>query len=195
MENRSLTILRSEIEQLVSAIQPFDSIEQEHLSFIQNWLASGAELFRLKKPNIPDIHLVSYFLLTDTSANKILLVDHKKASLLLPTGGHVEPIEHPNDTVKREIHEELGISADFLLPTPFFATVTKTNDSSSPHTDVSLWYLLKGDSKATYHYDKEEFHNLHWFEPHSIPYEKSDPHLKRCLQKLITLQILPDNVA
>ncbi|MEE3919135.1 NUDIX domain-containing protein [Micromonospora sp. BRA006-A] len=29
----------------------------------------------------------------------------------LPSGGHVEPGEHPADTVRRELREELGVAA------------------------------------------------------------------------------------
>lgn len=39
---------------------------------------------------------MSYFLVA--SDTQVLLVDHKNAQLWLPTGGHVEPGEHPRDT-------------------------------------------------------------------------------------------------
>ncbi|MGV9748387.1 NUDIX domain-containing protein [Rhodococcus zopfii] len=42
-------------------------------------------------------------------------MDHIGAGLWLPTGGHVEPGEHPLDTAIRETREELGIDADFGL--------------------------------------------------------------------------------
>ncbi|MFI5343447.1 MAG: NUDIX domain-containing protein [Chlamydiales bacterium] len=49
-------------------------------------------------------------LLSTKRKNNIFnLVDHKKANLWLPAGGHVEPNEHPRETVKREILEELSI--------------------------------------------------------------------------------------
>ena len=132
----------------------------------------------------PDPHLVSYFLLLDPKTNKVLLVDHKKASLWLPTGGHVELNEHPKETVEREVFEELGIQADFLLPGPFFLTVTQTVGQTAGHTDVSVWYLLKGCSNESYQFDKEEFHQICWFALADIPYRQSDPHMQRCIEKL-----------
>lgn len=46
---------------------------------------------------------------------KVLLMDHKKAELWLPPGGHVEPGENPRETVRREAKEKLGIDAEFPL--------------------------------------------------------------------------------
>jgi len=53
------------------------------------------------------------FLLIDPIFKHILLVDLIKAGLWLPAGGHVEQNEHPMETVKREVKEELGIEASF----------------------------------------------------------------------------------
>ena len=179
------TSLRSEILQLVEDIAPLDHEEAEHLLYVQRWIDSGAGLFRVMKPATPDIHLVSYFLLIDTAAHKVLLADHKKAGLWLPTGGHVEPDEHPRATVEREIREELGIEADFLLDTPLFLTVTRTVGETAGHTDVSLWYVLRGDSTASFEYDREEFNCVEWFAIDAIPYERTDPHMKRFTRKLV----------
>lgn len=156
--------------------------------FTQKWIASGAQLFRIAKPAMPDPHLVSYFVLVDKAANKVLLVDHKKAGLWLPPGGHVELNEHPRETVKREIQEELGIQANFLSPDPFFITITKTVGSTASHTDVSLWYALTGCVSDELNFDTEEFHRIQWFLPGDIPYHQADPHMKRCLEKLAFLK-------
>jgi ADP-ribose pyrophosphatase YjhB (NUDIX family) len=176
--------IRQKIYHIINSLPPFDAKEEEHISFTKNWIESGAELFRTAKPATPDPHLVAYFLLLDPSTKQLLLVDHKKAGLWLPAGGHVETNEHPKDTVKREIMEELGIAAIFLLEDPFFLTVTKTVAQTVGHTDVSIWYLVKGNVDTTYNFDKEEFNQVRWFSPENIPYECSDPHMQRCIEKL-----------
>lgn len=173
-----------QIKETLSSIVPFDKKEEEHLHFAKEWVNSGAGIFRLIKPATPDPHLVAYFLLLDPVQKKVLLVDHKKAGLWLPTGGHVELDEHPEETVKREVFEELSIHADFLLHNPFFLTVTKTVGQTAGHTDVSLWYLLKGSANNAYRFDKEECSQIRWFSPSDVPYEYSDPHMQRCLEKL-----------
>lgn len=181
-----MTSIRHEIHCTINSLSPFDEMEQEHISFTKNWIESGAEIFRTAKPATPDPHLVAYFLLIDSSANQVLLVDHKKAGLWLPAGGHVEPNEHPRETVKREILEELGIEADFMMVDPVFLTVTKTVGQIARHTDVSFWYLLKGNNEMPLQYDQEEFNDVRWFNINSIPYENTDPHMRRFIQKLLS---------
>ena len=173
-----------EIYHQIEAIVPYDAIEQQHIDETLIWISSGVPIFRIQKPDIPDKHLVSYFVLFDEKNNKILLVDHIKAGLWLPAGGHVEIDENPTETVNRECIEELGITADFWAPTPIFLTSTLTVGLTAGHTDVSLWYVLKGDSNKAYHFDKDEFYSIRWFSFDAIPYKKSDPHMKRFIEKL-----------
>ncbi|MDR3623511.1 MAG: NUDIX domain-containing protein [Chlamydiales bacterium] len=193
IQKKTLSPIRSEIQRIINSIVPFDSKENEHLNFTKHWLETGADLFRTTKPATPDPHLVAYFLLVDLNTNKVLLTDHKKSGLWLPTGGHVEINEHPKDTVKREIIEELEIEAIFLSHDPLFLTVTKTVGQTAGHTDVSLWYILKGFSFDTLNYDKNEFHQINWFCQAEIPYQQSDPHMNRCIKKLIHFNILKDD--
>ena len=176
--------LRNDIKKIINAIEPFDEMEREHISFATKWVASGEGIFRIAKPATPDPHLVAYFLLVDPDTNHVLLVDHKKARLWLPAGGHVELNEHPMETVKRELQEELGIEASFLVEEPLFLTVTQTVGQAAGHTDVSLWYVLKGSADDSYTFDEAEFHQVRWFLPSSIPYAEADPHMKRCMDKL-----------
>jgi 8-oxo-dGTP pyrophosphatase MutT (NUDIX family) len=177
-------ILRNAIRNLVSSIAPIDDLEKDHLAFVLSWIDTGTELFRIHKPANPPIHLVSYFLVFDPDNSSILLVDHKNAGLWLPSGGHVEKDEHPRDTVLRECTEELGIEADFIWDEPYFLTVTQTVGTVEEHTDVSFWYLLKGRSTQSLNFDREEFHGIKWFTLNEIPYERTDPHMKRCMDKL-----------
>ena len=91
----------------LAAIKAYDHLEKAHLEDAIAWVESGAVLCRVFKPATPPKHLVSYFALIDEL--HVLLVDHKKANLWLPTGGHVEPGEDPRATVVRELKEELGL--------------------------------------------------------------------------------------
>ncbi len=171
----------------MSSITPFDPVEQQHITDTLLWIDSGAPIFRIQKPDVPNKHLVSYFVLFDEQNQKILLVDHRKAQLWLPSGGHVEINENPKETVNRECFEELNIQADFWLDKPLFLTSTITvgiTAGHTEHTDVSLWYVLNGDSTASYAFDAEEFNAIKWFGFSEIPYEKSDPHMGRFISKL-----------
>jgi len=178
-------MLRPEIKTLVNQINPLDDLEKTHIHDVLAWVDSGQELFRIQKPNIPNKHLVSYFVLFDERQHKILLVDHKKSGLWLPAGGHVDPNEHPTDTAKRELKEELSVSLDLLFESPIFVTVTETVGLTAGHTDVSLWYVFKADSNQKLDFDKREFKDIKWFGLNSLPTDRVEPHLNRFIRKLL----------
>ena len=182
--------MRTEIQNLISSIQPFDSLETEHITDAVAWIESGDEIFRIQKPDIPPKHLVSYFVIIDIEKKKILLMDHINAGLWLPSGGHVELNEHPKTTVEREILEELNLPADFISENPFFITQTITVNIGAGHTDVSLWYLLNGNSEVVITYDKNEFNGYKWFEYNEIlstNINKLDPHMHRFVKKFLNM--------
>lgn len=172
------------VHDLVTKICPFDDLEARHKADTLAWINSGAEIFRIAKPATPPQHLVSYFVILDPAARKVLLVDHKKALLWLPPGGHVDKDEDPTQTVRRECQEELNIPAKFWMEGPLFLTHAVTVNNMAGHTDVSLWYVLQGDSQDTYTYDPDEFSGIAWFDINDIPYDRADPHMERFIQKL-----------
>jgi 8-oxo-dGTP pyrophosphatase MutT (NUDIX family) len=176
--------MKNAIKQIVQSIKAWDYLEQEHIKDTLNWLDSGAEIYRIKKPDVPEKHLVSYFVVLDDGQKKILLVDHKNAGLWLPTGGHVEVNENPITTVRRECQEELGIKAKFWREEAFFLTSSVTVGKTAGHTDITLWYILKGNTKDAYLFDKNEFNSIKWFDLNSIPYNCTDPNMQRFVEKL-----------
>ena len=126
---RATTGLLDEIYALIDRLRPFDDLEACHRSECLTWLRETDDVFRRVNPRTPSPHLVAYFLLRDDQDGSVLLVDHIKAGLWLPAGGHVEPGEHPVETVRREVAEELGVPAVFLPQLgerPLFLTVTET---------------------------------------------------------------------
>lgn len=174
--------MRAEIRREVELIQPLDALEEESKLNVLAWIDSGAEVCRLEKPATPPKHLISYFAVVDD--DHLLLVDHINAELWLPTGGHVEPGEHPRDTALREAKEELSIDAEFLKDGPVFVTITETVGKTAGHTDVSLWYVLRGDRRAQLDFDDSEFHAVRWFHKDDVPLDRTDKHMSRFLQKL-----------
>lgn len=176
--------MRSVIADYIRAIQPYDELERQQIAATLDWIASGAPLFRIAKPDLPPQHLVSYFALVDDADRKVLLVDHRRSGLWLPSGGHVEPDEDPVATVEREVLEELGIPANFRFATPLLLTVTQTVGSHAGHTDVSLWYVLDGDATQPLDFDAGEFYGVQWFDFDAVPFERADPHMRRFITKL-----------
>jgi 8-oxo-dGTP diphosphatase len=181
--------MRSAIREEVVSIEPFDALEREHCNDALAWIDSGVELCRLQKPAIPRKHLVSYFVLVDH--DHVLLVDHRNAELWLPSGGHVEPGEHPRATVARELREELGLDLTEAPGAPLMLTTSETVGITAGHTDVSLWYVIDADRRVALEFDTEEFHSVQWFHVDDAPVSRSDPHLARFLGKLALTSRLP----
>lgn len=186
-----MTRSRSIIQDAVSKIDPIDTLESDHKQDVLKWIDSSTPIFRISKPDNPPKHLVSYFVLYDETASSVMLIDHIKARLWLPTGGHVEVDENPLDTVIREADEELQIKAGFDTPfgsTPLFITVTLTKGLKQ-HTDVSLWYVIKGDAQASLNFDVNEMNSCKWFtldEVLAIDVSELDPHMHRFVEKMKT---------
>jgi 8-oxo-dGTP diphosphatase len=182
--------LHEEIRRLVAELAPVDTVEEEHRRRVLAWLERTRDVFRRVRPCMPSPHLVSYFLLTDLGQGSVLLVDHRKAGLWLPTGGHVEPGEHPAATVRREAREELGIEAVLSPVTgekPLFVTITQTAQVAGRHTDVSLWYVLSYGTSEPLTPDPGEFREARWWTRAQINHADPalfDPHMNRMLDKL-----------
>ena len=189
-QTKTMVAIRDHIQNEITAITPIDGQEEEHIADGLAWIKSDADLFRIEKPDKPPKHLVSYFVVVDPDKESILLVDHVKAQLWLPTGGHVEPNEDPAETVRREAQEELAMQAVFLKnrPHPFFITVNQTGGLTPGHTDVSLWYLIRGNVHDFIDFDRREFNDVEWFTFDEIL--QSDPvifdrHMHRFTRKLV----------
>lgn len=178
---------REETLRIIEGITPFDEKETEQRQKAIDWIKSGAPLYRIQKPDVPPMHLVSYFAIFDPEANKILLQDHLLARVWLPAGGHVDPDEDPVETVRRECMEELGISAAFLgRPVPHFITTTVSNGHGE-HTDVSLWYLLKAKESTKFVIEPGKFADVRWWDVEEVlatPIDQFDQEIHRFLEKI-----------
>lgn len=175
--------MRHRLREELSTIIPLDELEQRQIAESLAWIDSGAELCRTAKPATPPKHLVAYFAVIDD--DHVLLVDHRNARLWLPPGGHVEAEEHPRDTVIRECAEELGMAPSHAIGAPLMLTVSETVGLTAGHTDVSLWYVIHADRAQHIRHDEDEFQSVRWFPFVEVPFERSDPHMRRFLSKLI----------
>jgi 8-oxo-dGTP diphosphatase len=184
------------VRDLVRAVRPLDAREAADQAGMLAWITSGAPLFRTQPPATPPIHLAVYATLIDAAGRRILLADHRKARMWLPTGGHVEDGEDPRRAVEREIQEELGITARFhehAGDRPWFVSVTATRGPDS-HTDVGLWFVLRADPDVRLRPDPREIRQVRWFDLNHRPQWRApcfDPHMHRFIRKLAHLPGIP----
>ncbi|GLW30361.1 NUDIX domain-containing protein [Actinoplanes regularis] len=173
------------VHELVSRMEPVDGLEAEHRALVLDWLTGTDDVFRRVPPAEPPQHLVSY-VVPVAADGRVLLVDHVKAGLWLPPGGHVEPGENPVLTARRELAEELGLDGATLRETPVLLTVTGTVGTVQRHTDVSLWFVLPCTGDEDLNPDAGEFHAVRWWSRDELAADPSrlDPHFFRFLAAL-----------
>jgi 8-oxo-dGTP diphosphatase len=176
------------VGQVVGAVEPLDDLEADDQAACLAWIASGAPLCRTQKPATPPQHLVAYAVAVDPVRREVLLVDHRQAELWLPTGGHVEPGEHPAAAARRELREELAIDADPLAgaDVPVLVTLTTAAGRTARHVDVSLWYAFHVDTDAQLRPDPGEFASVRWWPfttAASAATERIGPNIGRFLAK------------
>ncbi|WP_330179297.1 NUDIX domain-containing protein [Nocardia sp. NBC_01503] len=182
------------VAEIVRDLTPGDDLEREHIDRTLRWLAESDDIFRRIKPATPPRHLVSYVVLVDPDERAVLLGLHRKAGLWLPTGGHVDPGEHPLATARRETLEEIGIEADFgvIGTDPLFLTITTTIGIDGGHEDVSLWYVIRGDRHREYTLDPGEFTDHRWFALSAAALPATDPHFERFRTKITAALVSAD---
>jgi 8-oxo-dGTP diphosphatase len=130
---------------------------------------------------------VSYVVLVDPSDGSVLLVDHVKAGLWLPPGGHVDPDEHPTATARRQLLEELGLEPEHLSDGPVFLTRQQTVGTGPQHTDVSLWFVAEGRRDRPLTPDAREVTATRWWTRGEVVAGdplRFDPHFARFVAKL-----------
>lgn len=108
--------------------------------------------------------------------NQLLLIHHKKLDKWLPVGGHIEENETPDDALRREIREEVGMEVEFLqypmprrgnkreLAMPFYVNKHHMNET---HLHYCLYYVLKHVS-GEINIQKTELKAGQWLREHEL---------------------------
>lgn len=188
-----MNTVKEAIKQIIWEIKPFDEIEKAHISDTLKWIDNTDEIFRIEKPATPAKHLVTFTVFVDPEKCKILLLNHRKALLMLPNGGHVDKDEMPFDSAIRELKEELSEDGEFLFDkeVPLFLDQMVTVGLTAGHTDVTLWYVFRRDSTVPINDQsdefKKEFDGYNWFtfeEVLNIDINKLNSNTHRFVRKL-----------
>jgi len=141
-------------------------------------------LGKLVKEQNEQSHFCVYFLPQNPATEEVFIVHHKKSGKWIAPGGHIEPGETVDQTLRREVREELGYELDDPQQYwPFLLTITEIdNEPHQPcrrHYDI--WHLLPTDG-SDFEVDPREFHETRWLSIEAAREIVTDPNNLRALE-------------
>lgn len=166
---------RKHYKEAIASITPFDQRESQDIQQTLDWLQSAQQIH---KPDNMKEHLGVIFFVLSPDRTQTFMLNHKKAQMWLPPGGHVNMGQTFEEAVKFEIKEELGIEAKFLLPHPFFLSRTLTSGLNAGHIDITAWFILEGDPSVAYRVQEKEASEAKWIAISALldfPYQSNLP--------------------
>lgn len=173
-----------ERQQYISSIQkitPYDSLEINDINETLAWLISAPEIH---KPLNLEQHLGVICVVLSPDRKETFLLNHKKAKLWLPPGGHVDQGISFQDSVCAEMQEELNIEPKLINSDPFFLTKTLTQGLNAGHYDITVWFLVEGDPKINYFVLEKEACQSKWIKIEELLVVPEYRHLERVYKKI-----------
>lgn len=192
LESPEMPVIPSHVRQsyiqAITAIQPFDAEEADAITQTMQWLQTSNTL---NKPYNMDEHLGVLGIILSSDRRQTFLLEHRKAHLWLPPGGHVDLGLTLQEAAVQEAQEELGILNPVILTdTPVFLTRTLTQGMNAGHVDVTSWFILEGNPNDTYVIQEKEASQSAWMDIRQLLESKELSHLHRGFMKLDKMKLL-----
>lgn len=171
------------IQQLQSHI-PHDPTEASHLERIIDFLQQTPCPFHRETL---EGHITGSAIVINPTAQRILLLHHRKLDRWLQPGGHCDGDPNPLAVAIREVEEETGLTS----PIPISETIfdvdvhripTKGNIPEHWHYDIR--YLFTADDQKMLQKSEREAIDLRWFTLTELDQVKPDESLSRVREKL-----------
>jgi len=151
---------RQQITKLLSQLTNQPYVNKKILNKFFDWINKQSVL--TKKEGAVN-HISTFFLPVNKASKSIYLVNHIKAELWIPPGGHIEQYELPKETVVREFKEELDYKLTNEKIQLFDLSITPINRPwQNCITHYDFWYLVYTE-RLPFKFLKKEFHNAGWF--------------------------------
>lgn len=182
--------IRESYIQAISTISPFDEVEQRDIENTIQWLKASEHL---NKPHNMEEHLGVFAVVLSQDREHTFLLNHRKAGLWLPPGGHVDLGQKLHECALMEVEEELGMQqAKLLSEAPVFLTRTLTQGMNAGHVDVTSWLLIEGDALSEYQIQAKEASQSRWFKIEELLRTAELSNLHRGFKKMLERGLLRD---
>ena len=182
--------IRESYIQAISAISPYDEAEQRDIETTLLWLKASEHL---NKPHNMEEHLGVFAIVLSQDREHTFLLNHRKAKLWLPPGGHVDLGQRLHECALMEVEEELGMKEPKLLTeVPVFHTRTHTQGMNAGHIDVTSWLLIEGDPESTYQIQAKEASQSGWYNIKELLRTGELSNLHRGFKKIFERGLLRD---
>jgi 8-oxo-dGTP pyrophosphatase MutT (NUDIX family) len=126
------------------------------------------------------------------SQGEVLLAMHRKLGLWLPIGGHMEAGETPEEALRREIMEEVGLEVE-IISKPAFDCPDKNasallmphhmqlelikHDAEEAHQHIDFVFFCRA-KKGGERLNLEEHHEMKWFSPKALESGEITPNVR-----------------
>jgi 8-oxo-dGTP pyrophosphatase MutT (NUDIX family) len=128
-------------------------------------------------------HFCCMFIPFVPSQKSVFVGHHIKSGLWMPPGGHIDIGETPEQTVLREIQEELHFKPN-TIPTPYALTYVDITNRPDCTRHYDIWYLMECREEVAFDYEKREFHEAGWYSIGEAVQKSSRSMFTAVLQKL-----------
>ena len=130
-------------------------------------------------------HVTASAWIIDPTANKVLLVHHKKLNLWLQPGGHCDGDPDVIRVVRKEVYEETGLRSYKLMDKQIFDldihTIPHWNGIPE-HKHFDVRFLIHADKEEAIQVS-EESNDLQWFDFSEVKKTAADQSIIRLVDK------------
>lgn len=148
------------IPSIIEELDRLNLVNQKTIAGFKKRIDQGVPF---TKPQNPESHFCVLFVPYERKSRTIYIVDHIKAGIWSPPGGHIDLNEGPIMAVKREFSEELGFKLTNEKIKLFEANVTSCIPTGICRKHFDLFYVVYMDRQESFKYELREFNSAGWF--------------------------------
>lgn len=178
---------------LEAALSNYVPTDPRELHFRERMLELGRHAHASERQHFEPGHFTASAFVLSPERDSVLLIFHRKLHKWLQPGGHIEPGDaSPLDSARREVEEEVGLSAsDLATPTESIFDIdihpipARANEPAHEHFDVRFVFVASTRLFAA----APEVVDAKWVAVHAVSRSTDDESVLRAIRKLDAFRI------